>query len=393
MPRQINTDGEGPLFKNDNAQELFNDSFDESGKIYSLISTMDDVWSVFLAREERQRIGVPPSYRNGGTLRWILPFLKADGLTNEAMIQKSRENLSMIRDAEKIKYLMNDGYVFIISTSYEPYIVAACNSINFSPKNAYCTKVNIDKKEYELSDRDIKKLKSFLEELAQIVKKPVLQNPEGIEYVKDFPDDDRKVVERLNEIFLKEIYGRIEGYRGIEGAHAIIQDVNPVGGTGKTEAIYDSLRRTGNSMSDVMYVGDSITDMDALKNVREGKGLPISFNGGLEPMENAEIGILSHSMAPWAIFGQVFLKQGKDAAIELARNWSSDYLKNESKNFGIDGILVESTLSPELPESTLVKYIENESIRKKFAEEGKAYRKRVRGVSGTIRWLKWAKKD
>ena len=44
-------------------------------------------------------------------------------------------------------------------------------------------------------------------------------------------------------------------------------------------------------LSDVMYVGDSITDVEAFKLVRENGGLTVSFNGNEYAVRNAEVAV------------------------------------------------------------------------------------------------------
>ena len=50
-------------------------------------------------------------------------------------------------------------------------------------------------------------------------------------------------------------------------------DVVTVGGEQKAEAIRDITKRLGTELEDVLYVGDSITDVEAFKLVRDQWGL------------------------------------------------------------------------------------------------------------------------
>jgi predicted HAD superfamily phosphohydrolase len=51
-----------------------------------------------------------------------------------------------------------------------------------------------------------------------------------------------------------------------------LTDVVTVGGEQKAEAIRDIAKRLGVALEDVMYVGDSITDIEAFKLVRDNGG-------------------------------------------------------------------------------------------------------------------------
>ena len=59
----------------------------------------------------------------------------------------------------------------------------------------------------------------------------------------------------------------------------IIGDVNPIGGEGKKNALKDRISKFQFNASDLVYVGDSITDVQPLKFAYESGGLAIPFNG------------------------------------------------------------------------------------------------------------------
>ncbi len=80
-------------------------------------------------------------------------------------------------------------------------------------------------------------------------------------------------------------------------------------------------------LSDVMYVGDSITDVEAFKLVRENGGLTVSFNGNNYAVRNAEIAVLSENSIVTAIIADVFCRQGKQAALKLVENWNLQSLE------------------------------------------------------------------
>jgi energy-converting hydrogenase A subunit R len=67
------TDCEGPISKNDNAFELAERFVEGGAKLFTLISKFDD----YLGEIEKIE-----GYRYGSTLVYILPFLKAAGVTD-----------------------------------------------------------------------------------------------------------------------------------------------------------------------------------------------------------------------------------------------------------------------------------------------------------------------
>ena len=98
----------------------------------------------------------------------------------------------------------------------------------------------------------------------------------------------------------------------------IYREVNPVGGPEKARALEESLSRTGLTMADVIYVGDSITDVQAFEAVRAGGGLGISFNGNRYAVKAAEVSIIADNAWPIALVASVFRLWGKEGVMELA---------------------------------------------------------------------------
>nr|NIM02714.1 hypothetical protein [bacterium]NIN91666.1 hypothetical protein [bacterium]NIO72981.1 hypothetical protein [bacterium] len=101
----------------------------------------------------------------------------------------------------------------------------------------------------------------------------------------------------------------------------MLEEVNPVGGREKVNAIKDSLKRSNSSPQDAIYVGDSITDREALSFIKENGGLAVSFNGNRYAIEKAEVVCISENTAPISTLANAFSQGGKGKVMELVRNW------------------------------------------------------------------------
>ena len=95
-----------------------------------------------------------------------------------------------------------------------------------------------------------------------------------------------------------------------------LTDVVTVGGEQKAEAIRDVVKRLGVALEDVMYVGDSITDVEAFKLVRDNGGLTVSFNGNSYAVKNAEVAVQSESNLVTAVIADLFCKLGKKQTVK-----------------------------------------------------------------------------
>jgi len=292
---QFITDCEGPISKNDNALELATNFLPEGEKFFTQLSRYDD----FLALTGRE------GYKAGDTLRLILPFLKAYGTTDKKIVEYSRNNILLMPGAkETLRFVQERMPSFIVSTSYQPYIQALCEVVEFPPENVYCTELNIDK--YNISKEEIEKLKEFSK---QILAYPLIEVYE----INNLSPQTKKTIDRLEEVFWKEIVSMESG--------KMLEEVNPVGGREKVNAIKDSLKKCNNSPQDAMYVGDSITDREALSFIRENGGLAVSFNGNRYAVEKAKVVCISENTAPISVLADAFSQGGKRRVMELIENW------------------------------------------------------------------------
>jgi energy-converting hydrogenase A subunit R len=264
-----------------------------------------------------------------------------------------------IRDT--LQHVRKIAYAFIVSTSYEHYIKALCQALNFPYENTYCTKVNIDK--YGITEKEKNKLNELAREIQQM---PIIQIPPEAESLNDFPEGCRKIIQRLDEIFWKEIANMKSG--------KIFHEVNPLGGGEKADAVKDAAGRAGVALSSVIYVGDSITDVKAFRLVRENGGLAVSFNGNQYAIKNAEIAVLSENSIVTAIIADVFCRFGKQETLNLVENWNCAALKKSH----VSQTLLNSLFQLYPSELPKVKIITSENM-EVLAKESNEFRKKVRG--------------
>ena len=288
---QLNIDCEGPITQNDNAFELCREFIPGGDRFFAIVSKYDD----FLADVEKR-----PGYKAGDTLKLVLPFLKAYGVTDRLMEEFSQRTLLMLPGTElMLPEVSRTLPSFIISTSYRPYLEALCHATGFPLENVFCTDVNLDK--YELKPEESAYLKRTAEEIAGM---EMIHWPEHAAGVNDLSAGHRETIERLEQIFWQEISGMDIG--------RIFREINPIGGVEKASAVKESLNRTGLGLKDVIYAGDSITDVQALELVNSGGGTAVSFNGNGYAVRAARWAVLSTSTLVIAGLCRLLLERGRD---------------------------------------------------------------------------------
>lgn len=277
------SDCEGPISVNDNAFELATHFIEDGAKFFQIVSKYDDI----LVDEVKR-----PGYNAGDTLKLILPFLKAYGATNKNMEKFSSKNVLLIPGAlETIRRVNKMMPSFIVSTSYEPYIRALCNLTDFPFDHCYCTRLDLES--HTLSEEDRRKLKEF--------RSSIINDPE---------------FDNLERIFWEEIPKMEIG--------SMFNEVKPVGGEAKKEAVLDIKDKNNFQPSDLMYVGDSITDVEPLRYARENNGVAVSFNGNEYALNEASIAIISNNTLITSIISDLFYRYDSKVVLEFASSFGEN---------------------------------------------------------------------
>ena len=328
------SDCEGPLSANDNAFELAGHFIEDGERFFQIVSQYDDI----LADEIKR-----PGYNAGSTLKLILPFLKAYGATNQNMKDFSQENVLLIPGARAtlglLQFIMP---TYIVSTSYEPYIRALCDLTNFSFNQCYCTRLDLDS--HPLGNADQEKLRQF--------RLSIVDDP-------DFDNLERIFWEELPEM---EIY-------------SLVEEVDPVGGEAKKEAVLDIMGKRSFQASDLMYVGDSITDVQPLNFAKENGGIALSFNGNEFALDNASIAAISDNTVITSVIADLFNRYDLKVVQDFALSFEKDPEKAVQEH------PLNPQLASKLVETNTRLEMVTENNLEELKEESSKFRKKVRGES------------
>lgn len=230
--------------------------------------------------------------------------------------------------------------VFIISTSYKPYLQALAKRLNLPMDQIFCTEVDLDK--VRLSPQEKKILTSLYEEINNF---PKIELPKNASSPEELPQSLRSILNRLEEIFFEEIWEMDCG--------VFLREVNPIGGEEKAKACEKISKELGIPLKEGIYCGDSITDVQAFKLLKEEGGISLSFNGNRYALKTAEYYALSSSAIFFEKFALSYREGGKEGLNKLS------YIKNREFEFG---------LVPKEEEAFWA-----------LVEKSEAYRRKVRG--------------
>ena len=281
------TDCEGPLTLNDNAFELAVHFIEDGGELFKILSLYDD-YLVDIVKKD--------NYKAGNTLKLVLPFFVCENIKNDDLVNFSQNNIYAVDESKfLLKYLKGAMNTYIVSTSYGQYIEALSNYMDFPFENTFYTKVNVDA--LSLNDDEIKKVTEF--------KEMILENPTDYELFDD--------------IFFSQITKM--------GIYEKIKDIEVVGGLGKKLAIDKIIERDEIDINNMLYIGDSITDVEPLEFARNNNGISISFNGNEYPLKVAEIAIVSPSAVTTAVIADIYANNDKNKVLNFIEDYnaSDDY--------------------------------------------------------------------
>jgi predicted HAD superfamily phosphohydrolase len=296
------TDLEGPVTKNDNAAEMCAAIMPDGGEFFRRVSLYDD----FLAEVVNM-----PGYRAGDTLRLILPFMMAHGLTQEGMVSFSSQGILVVPGAgEALRAIAKEGPAYIISTSYCQYVHAVCAAIDFPAVQTFCTRVNLE--DFGIPDDEVAKVRRLA---SRVLDREPIEIPAFASGPGDLSEEDQATVADLDEVFWDALPDL--------SVYTVIEEVRPVGGPEKAASIDRAARHEGVGVEGVIYVGDSITDVDAFRTVRREGGLAVSFNGNRWAVEEADLAIVSPRAEPILPLARAFLEGGRAAVDGI--DWASGF--------------------------------------------------------------------
>ncbi len=351
----IAIDCEGPLTRNDNALELSRHFIPAGERLFTQLSRYDDIMAFMLKQ---------PGYQSGNTLKLICPFFKAFGVKNQDIIDFSLDHILIMPGAEIfIKWMDKKGNSVIISTSYKQYIYALCDAIGFSRENTFSTDLDIDC--LIPPEEECQRVKEMA---YKIISLSSLDWDADVTSLDALSKEMKKTFNTINKFLAEELEGMKIG--------RYLDCVKPLGGLEKAKAVQKSCEITGEHISSVIYIGDSITDVDAFRMVREGGGMTIAFNGNRYAIYEAEIACLAHHSGILAVVCQLFEEKGRDGVLEAIENWDieSPYIRALLSNSSIEDNLLDK--EKEYPSSFVLL---NDKNRNDVIKRSENLRSRIRG--------------
>ncbi len=291
-------DLEGPLSPQDNAYEVMG-LIDEGHKIFEVISRYDDI----LTLEERC------GYEPGDTLSLIVPFLIHYNISEKNI--KEVSNRAKIVDGTKyiISKLNQLGWSpYIISTSYQQHAHNIGGKIGVLREKIYCTYFPLDEFKAQVGDTETAMIEEF--------KGDIIELYANLNY-------ENRIKNRLDQFYCEDIKDTV--------LEDIMNKMKVVGGQRKVDAAKKIAEETNSELSDMIVVGDSITDYKMLKKIKNEGGISIVFNGNDYAIPYANIGLATTDMRFLLIVIAGYMRGGYSCVIDTVKDLEKNhesYMKN-----------------------------------------------------------------
>jgi energy-converting hydrogenase A subunit R len=359
-------DLEGPISVIDFAAELSKKLSEDSvlnlqkynmRDFFTMISNYDDYIIDVPGIKEELDI---PEYQPGDTLRLMAP-LYISCLTDQELLSLAKGNLGLLSGCKELMKILHKNWdIYVISTSYSQFAYNVTAALGIPKDHVYCTELNI------------RQLKEGLDSINDSVN---LLIGEIFEKYLMNKKDLYSVIDDLNNFF----------WLGNESDYTnIMNQIKVRGGKRKENAVEEISVRTGLPISDMIALGDSITDINMLKRLKDEGGISISFNGNKYSIKHANVAITTtNSLGVLPIF------QEKETISKFLESWENSFasfqndpnkivgglISQESKSF-----FIKYNFIPEIVDLTN----KSEDELKAIILKHEKMRKFVRGWAGNL---------
>lgn len=248
----------------------------DMGDFYFMISNYDDYIIDVPGVKKNLKI---PEYQPGDTLRLMAPLYVAC-FSEKDLINLAKQNLGLLPGCKKLMHILRETWdIFIVSTSYTQFAYNVASALQIPRDNVYCTDLNIDELKEGLSNINYE---------VNLLVKEIYQK-----YI-DNNRDLNSVIDDLHNFFWKN---------NNSDYIKVMNEVKVRGGKRKELAVEEISKRTGIAISEMIVLGDSITDINMLQRANDEGGIAISFNGNRFSVKYANIAInTSNSIGVLPIF-------------------------------------------------------------------------------------------
>lgn len=342
----------GFLTKNDPTRDLCERFIRNGGHFYDVLCRYDELTAYVLGREEASA---------GSVMKWVLPFLKAHGVTEHAMYEYTKTTLRMMDGAETaINYIARMMPSYVTTSELQQTTMPIDDVINTPLCDIFSSVGDLDYANFgRVESRKIREMAAEISSLKIAKKKYELNVSTRID------SDDVTLLKAMDDI----IRNRLRETSALN----LMESSIPIYAHKKAYRLLEIRRSTGIDLDGTFYIGSDHTDYQPLFLVKDCNGIAVSYNGSDFAVRGCNVAVMANDSTIGALLASVFFDKGYQHVIDMANNWDRRSLKNMDV---VDPYLRDYVLkrhSRKLPEVVVVDRHNVDAV----AEKSEAYRKRI----------------
>lgn len=269
----------------------------DMGEFFFMISNYDDY--LIDIPGVKEKLGIP-EYQPGDTLRLMAPMYVAC-FSDKELKQLAKKDLGLLPGCRELMKILHETWdIYVISTSYTQFAHTVTAELNIPQDHVYCTDLHVEDLREQTSD-----IKKHVDTLVKEIFQKYLDHEKDLDVV----------IEDLNKFFWKS---KENDYL------KVMNQVKVRGGKRKELAVEDISKRTETPISEMIALGDSITDINMLQRLKDEGGIAVSFNGNRFTVERATVAVTTPNN-----LGALPIFQEKEHLEEFLEDWEKNYLSFE----------------------------------------------------------------
>ena len=304
--RMLITNLSGFILKNRPLRDVCARFIRNGAHVYDVLERYDALTAYVLGREDASP---------GSTVKWVLPFLKANGATDQDVFKAYMDTLTLMPGApEAFGYICRTMPTFVTTSLYSHGWMTLWEMLDRPMCEAYTSEMDLDHATFGRSDSRL--IRDMCGSIAS------LRIPKTV-YELNVPME----VDPLDVAILKTMDDIVQKQLPSLPSMGLMESASPVTSHKKAYQLLDIRKNSGIDLDSTMYIGGEDTDFQCLDLVKDASGVAVSFNGSDFAVRGCNIAVMSRDATVGAVIAALFYDRGLEAIMDLVSNWNRQYLR------------------------------------------------------------------
>ena len=248
-------------------------------------------------------------------MKWVIPFLKANGATDYLLRRAYEDTLRLMPGSEDaLRFISRMLPTFVSTSMYGHGWMPVAERVDAPLCEVFCSQTELDNMQFGRADA--RRIREMCDSITALrIPKTVYE----LNVPMEIDEADVRIIKVMDDILQNQIPEL--------PAMTLMESSVPVTSHRKAYQLLDVRKQTNIDLDCTMYIGGDDTDYQCLDLVRDAGGAAVSFNGTDFAVRGCNIAIMAKESTAGAVFASLFYDRGIEAMLDLASNWERPYLK------------------------------------------------------------------